>query len=289
MFGFININKPQKMTSHDVVAVLRRITSIKQIGHTGTLDPLATGVLPIAIGKASRLIEYLNEDKAYIAKLQFGVISDTYDSEGNIENYSKTKVTESDVLQNIEKFKGEIEQIPPAHSAVHYKGKRLYELARQGIIPDDIPKRKVVITKNELLEFDEENQTATIEISCSKGTYIRSIVNNLGMELGCGAIMTGLTRIKSGLFTIENAIDLENLKTAEDVQKNLINPVDVLSYKQKELSKKEYEDVSHGRSIKTSEYENDELVSLTFKDKLCAIAQQNNKEEKLSVRKVFIW
>lgn len=288
MFGFLNINKPQGMTSHDVVSVLRKITHIKQIGHTGTLDPLATGVLPIAIGKASRLIEYLNEDKAYIAKLQFGVISDTFDSEGNVEKYSEKKVTQEDILQNIEKFKGDIEQVPPAHSAVHYKGKRLYELARKGIIPDDIPKRKVTITKLELLDFDETNQTAMLEIACSKGTYIRSIVNDLGMELASGAVMTALQRIKSGLFTIDTAIDLEDLKEAEQVQKNLINPLDVLSYRQKELSQKEYDDVSHGRFIKTSEYENDELVLLTLNNTLCAIAQKSDEGEKLSVRKVFI-
>ena len=288
MFGFLNINKPKGMTSHDVVAVLRKITHIKQIGHTGTLDPLATGVLPIAISKASRLIEYLNEDKAYIAKLQFGFISDTYDSEGNIEKYSDKKVTKEELIQKIEKFKGTIEQIPPAHSAVHYKGKRLYELARKGIIPDDIPKRNVTISKLEILEFDEEKQTATLEIACSKGTYIRSIVNDLGLQLDTGAIMTDLIRTKSGLFSINTAIDLKDLKDSDDVPKYLINPIEVLTYKQRELSQKEYEDVSHGRSIKTSDYENNELILLTQNKKLCAIAQKDKKEQKLLVRKVFI-
>ena len=288
MFGFLNINKPQGMTSHDVVSVLRKITHIKQIGHTGTLDPLATGVLPIAISKASRLIEYLNEDKAYIAKLQFGFISDTYDSDGNIEKYLDKKVTKEEILQNIEKFKGNIEQIPPAHSAVHYNGKRLYELARKGIIPDDIPKRKVIISKLELLEFDDEKQTATLEIACSKVTYIRSIVNDLGFKLDTGALMTDLTRIKSGLFNIDTAVNLKDIKEIADVQKNLINPLDVLTYKQRELTLKEYDDVSHGRSINTSDYENNELILLTLNKKLCAIAQKDNKEPKLSVRKVFI-
>ena len=288
MFGFLNINKPQGMTSHDVVSVLRKITHIKQIGHTGTLDPLATGVLPIAISKASRLIEYLNEDKAYITKLQFGFISDTYDSDGNIEKYSDTKVKQEELIQKIENFKGTIEQIPPAHSAVHYNGKRLYELARKGIIPDDIPKRKVIISKLELLEFDDEKQTATLEIACSKGTYIRSIVNDLGFELDTGAIMTDLTRIKSGLFNIDTAVNLKDIKEIADVQKNLINPLDVLTYNQRELSQKEYEDVSHGRSINTSDYENNEFILLTLNEKLCAIAQKDNKEQKLSVRKVFI-
>ena len=288
MFGFLNINKPQGMTSHDVVAILRKITHIKQIGHTGTLDPLATGVLPIAISKASRLIEYLCEDKAYIAKLQFGFISDTYDSEGNIEKYSDKKVKQEELIQKIEKFKGTIEQIPPAYSAVHYKGKRLYELARKGIIPDDIPKRKVIISKLEILEFDEEKQTATLEIACSKGTYIRSIINDLGFELGTGAIMTDLIRTKSGLFSINTAINLKDLKDSDDIQKYLINPIEVLTYKQRELTLKEYDDVSHGRSINTSDYENNELILLTLNKKLCAIAQKDNKEQKLSVRKVFI-
>ena len=288
MFGFININKPGGMTSHDVVSKLRKISKIKQIGHTGTLDPMATGVLPVAIGKASRLIEFLTEDKGYIAKLQFGKISDTYDIEGAVENYSDKKVTQQQVQAGLQKFRGKIEQIPPASSAVHYKGKRLYELARQGQIPEDIPSRTVFINVLELLEFNEEEQTALLKIECSKGTYIRSIINDLGMELGCGAVMTELKRTKSGLFTIDNAIALDMLTDREDVEKYLINPVEVLSYKCYELTEFEYQKIIHGQSLLTKQFDDNEYVLLVFDNNLCAISQKDDKSQKLITKKVFI-
>lgn len=288
MFGFININKPGGMTSHDVVSKLRKISKIKQIGHTGTLDPMATGVLPVAIGKASRLIEFLTEDKGYIAKLQFGKISDTYDIEGAVENYSDKKVTQQQVQAGLQKFRGKIEQIPPVYSAVHYKGKRLYELARQGQIPEDIPSRTVFINVLKLLEFNEEEQTALLKIECSKGTYIRSIINDLGMELGCGAVMTKLKRTKSGLFTIDNAIALDMLTDREDVEKYLINPVEVLSYKCYELTEFEYQKIIHGQSLLTKQFDDNEYVLLVFDNNLCAISQKDDKSQKLITKKVFI-
>ena len=288
MFGFININKPGGMTSHDVVSKLRKISKIKQIGHTGTLDPMATGVLPVAIGKASRLIEFLTEDKGYIAKLQFGKISDTYDIEGAVENYSDKKVTQQQVQAGLQKFRGKIEQIPPVYSAVHYKGKRLYELARQGQIPEDIPSRTVFINVLELLEFNEEEQTALLKIECTKGTYIRSIINDLGMELGCGAVMTELKRTKSGLFTIDNAIALDMLTDREDVEKYLINPVEVLSYKCYELTEFEYQKIIHGQSLLTKQFDDNEYVLLVFDNNLCAISQKDDKSQKLITKKVFI-
>ncbi len=288
MFGFININKPGGMTSHDVVSKLRKISKIKQIGHTGTLDPMATGVLPVAIGKASRLIEFLTEDKGYIAKLQFGKISDTYDIEGAVENYSDKKVTQQQVQAGLQKFRGKIEQIPPAYSAVHYKGKRLYELARQGQIPEDIQSRTVFINVLELLEFNEEEQTALLKIECTKGTYIRSIINDLGMELSCGAVMTELKRTKSGLFTIDNAIALDMLTDREDVEKYLINPVEVLSYKCYELTEFEYQKIIHGQSLLTKQFDDNEYVLLVFDNNLCAISQKDDKSQKLITKKVFI-
>lgn len=288
MMGFVNIDKPKGKTSHDVVAILRRLLKIKQIGHTGTLDPMATGVLPVAIGKASRLIEYLKEDKAYIADLAFGKISDTYDIEGNIEKYSDVKVSKNQIIDALKTFDGEIEQVPPAHSAVHYKGKRLYELARQGIIPDDIPKRKVYIKKAVLLEFDEENQFAKIEIECSKGTYIRSIVNDLGMMLDCGAVMTGLIRIKSGLFTIKDSVNLTENTTLENIASSLINPLDILDFKQKELSDTEAEKIKNGQAIVTNAYFDGEFVCLKKNNNLYAIAQKDDSKNLLITKKVFI-
>ena len=288
MFGFLNINKPKGMTSHDVVAMLRRALKIKQIGHTGTLDPMATGVLPVAIGKASRLIEYLQENKGYIADVQFGKVSDTFDTEGAVKDYSNKKAAKEQIKEALNNFRGKIEQIPPAHSAVHYKGKRLYELARQGIIPDDIPKRTVFVTKLELVEFDEESQSAKLEIHCSKGTYIRSIINDLGLTIGTGAVMSGLVRTKSGLFELENAISPDCITDKAEAEKYLINPVVVLSYKCYELTEIEYKKIQHGQSIATDDFEDNEYVCLTFNNELCAISQKQENSNTLVTKKVFI-
>ena len=288
MFGFLNINTPKGMTSHDVVAMLRRALKIKQIGHTGTLDPMATGVLPVAIGKASRLIEYLQENKGYTADVQFGKVSDTFDTEGAVKDYSNKKAAKEQIKEALNNFRGKIEQIPPAHSAVHYKGKRLYELARQGIIPDDIPKRTVFVTKLELVEFDEESQSAKLEIHCSKGTYIRSIINDLGLTIGTGAVMSGLVRTKSGLFELENAISPDCITDKAEAEKYLINPVEVLSYKCYELAEIEYKKIQHGQSIATDDFEDNEYVCLTFNNELCAISQKQENSNTLVTKKVFI-
>ncbi len=178
MFGFININKPSGMSSHKVISILRKITGIKQIGHAGTLDPIASGVLPVAIGKASKLIDYLPSDKSYIAGMYLGFESDTYDTDGIVKKKECKKVTKEQIEKTLEQFKGKIKQIPPAFSAVHYNGKRLYQLARAGNIPSDIPEREIIIYENKLLDFDYERQIVRISISCSKGTYIRSVVND---------------------------------------------------------------------------------------------------------------
>ena len=288
MMGFVNINKPKGKTSHDIVAMLRRILKIKQIGHTGTLDPMATGVLPVAIGKASRLIEYLKEDKAYIAELQFGMISDTYDIEGVVEKFSDTKITNEQIIEALKNFRGEIEQLPPAYSAVHYKGKRLYELARQGVIPDDIPKRTVFINKIDLLEFDYETQIAKIEVECSKGTYIRSIINDLGMMLGCGAVMTGLKRTKSGLFGIQNAFALNEATSQDDIKDIVINPLDVLGFAQKELTDSEILRIKNGQCIMTLDFSDGEYVCLSNNNELYAVAQKDGDKNILIMKKVFI-
>lgn len=283
MFGFLNIYKPKGITSHDVVSILRKVTKIRQIGHTGTLDPMAEGVLPVAISKASRLIEYLQEEKGYIAEVTFGKISDTYDVEGKIEDFSEKKVSAEEINEKLRAFSGEIEQIPPAFSAVHYKGKRLYELARSGKIPDDIPKRKVFIARAELVDFDESRQIGKISIDCSKGTYIRSIVNDLGMMLGCGALMSGLVRTKSGFFCLKDAIALDDIKIVADVEKNLINPLDVLPFNCYNLTEIEYEKVIHGQSLKSA-LENG-YTALVFDGKLAGIG--NIESGILKVKKVF--
>jgi tRNA pseudouridine55 synthase len=169
MFGFLNIYKPVNMTSHDVIGYLRRVTKIRQIGHAGTLDPFAEGVLPVAIGKATKLIEYLNDDKAYIGRFCFGKSTDTYDIEGKVVCEFDNKITEKQII-DLPLPQGEIEQYPPIYSAKKINGKKMYELARAGVNDIEIKPCKVNIYKIEMLEFNEEEQWADILVECSKGT-----------------------------------------------------------------------------------------------------------------------
>ena len=186
LFGFLNVYKPKGMTSHDVVSRMRKITKIKQIGHTGTLDPFAEGVLPVCIGKATRLIEYLADDKEYLATVKFGITTDSYDLDGVVVKTSDKKITERDLLDLLPNFRGEILQMPPIYSAIKVQGKKLYEYARAGEEVKVEP-RKVFIEILELRNFNEIEQTAEILVKCSKGTYIRSIAHDLGEGFGCGA------------------------------------------------------------------------------------------------------
>lgn len=283
MFGFLNVYKPKGMTSHDVVAIMRRITKIKQIGHTGTLDPFAEGVLPICIGKSTRLIEYLNDDKAYIGTIQFGKSTTTYDIEGDVVNISQKKVLLNDIEKTLPQFRGEIQQLPPVYSAIKVKGKKLYEYARNGE-EVKIEPRNITITKLELLNFNEELQVADIYIECSKGTYIRSIANDLGEKVGCFGHLIKLVRTKAGKFEIDKTVNLDELENKENLQKYLINPLDYLEYPKYELSELEREKISHGMSLNIDC--KDGKIVLVNQNCIAAIGIVNNKT--LKVLKVFI-
>lgn len=272
------------MTSHDVVAVLRRVTKIKQIGHTGTLDPFAQGVLPICIGKSTRLIEYLDDEKEYLAEISFGKNTDTYDIEGNVTFESDKKVSQEEVEKELKNFEGEILQTPPIYSAIKVKGKKLYEYARKGE-EVKIEPRKVFIEKIELIEFDFEAQKAQVLIKCSKGTYIRSIAYDLGKNLDCGAYLSKLIRTQAGKFLVNSAINLEDLKTAQDVAKNLINPLNMLPLPQIAISEEEHKKVLMGQFIKNkSNITNGEVV-LIYNDKISAVAFIS--DDLIKVKKVF--
>ena len=248
MFGFLNVYKPVGVTSHDVVGYLRRVTKVKQIGHTGTLDPFAEGVLPVAIGKATKLIEYLNDDKAYIGRFCFGKSTDTYDITGDVIDTFDKKITKEDII-NLPLPKGEIEQYPPIYSAKKVNGKKLYELARAGINDVEIKPCPVNIYEAKVLEFNEDEQWADIYIECSKGTYIRSIANDLGKSLNNGCYLSNLKRVKAGMFTVENSVNLDSLKSFQDVEKFLLNPINYLSLPNQELNEVEYERISHGMTV----------------------------------------
>ena len=294
MFGFLNINKPEKLTSHDVVARLRKVLNIKQIGHTGTLDPFAVGVLPVCIGKATRLIEYLNDEKAYIATVQFGANTDSYDIDGKITAKFDKKVNKEELLNELKNFQGEISQIPPIYSAIKIKGKKLYEYAREGKNVEIQP-RKVFIEKIELRNFDENTQTAQIYIKCSKGTYIRSIAYDLGQNLNCGGYLTELKRVQAGKFFIENSINLDDIKTFENAQKYIINPLDVIDLPQIEVNFKGYEKIKFGQILSSEDLVTEinqvvhDFVILVYNEDvkiLCAIAQITSVG--IKVKKVFI-
>ena len=273
MFGFLNVYKPKGITSHDVVSALRRITKVKQIGHTGTLDPFAEGVLPICIGKATRLIEYLDDDKAYTGTIQLGSSTTTYDLEGEEVNFSDKKVTLNEIEASLDKFRGEIEQLPPIYSAIKVNGKKLYEYAREGK-EVKIEPRRVNISKLEILEYDETNRRLTLHIECSKGTYIRSIAHDLGTELTTFGHLVKLVRVKAGMFEVNNAVSLEHIQTKEDVEKLLIAPLKKLNYMTYELNKNELVKVSNGTAIMPSkELPENSLILLTSQERLIAAAK----------------
>ena len=285
MFGFLNIYKPKGKTSHDVVAILRRITKVKQIGHTGTLDPFAEGVLPICIGKATRLIEYLKDDKAYIGTVQLGKSTTTYDLEGEVVEISDKTPSLEEIETELNNFRGDIEQLPPIFSAIKVKGKKLYEYARKGE-EVEIQPRSVNISELELLNYDKENRTLELYIKCSKGTYIRSIAHDLGKNLNCFGHLIKLVRVKAGDFLVENAIKLDELSSIEEVENHLIYPLEKLDYQTYELNEKELELVSHGMQIWAQNLLEEGIVILTHNSKLVAVAEAN--ENKIKCMKVFI-
>lgn len=225
------MDKPQEFTSFDVVAKLRGILRIKKIGHTGTLDPMATGVLPVLLGSATKACDLLpNQDKRYQVSLQFGLTSDTQDIWGTVTTrQEKSLVTRPALEQALTAFRGEILQLPPMYSAVSVGGQRLYDLARKGMEVERAP-RPVTIYELALCAFDEKTQTAQLNVSCSKGTYIRTICHDLGTALGCGAVMTALRRTEAAGFSLGECHSFEEVVQlmAENRLSEAIQPVERL-------------------------------------------------------------
>jgi len=283
MLGFLNVYKPNGMTSHDVVATLRRISKIKQIGHAGTLDPFAEGVLPVAIGKATRLIEYLGDNKAYIATVQMGSSTTTYDIEGEVVERSDKRVTFEDIENILSEFRGNIEQIPPIYSAIKVKGKKLYDYARRGETVEIKP-RNVTIYRLDILGFDEINNTFEIYVECSKGTYIRSLANDIGAKLGAYGHLIKLLRVKAGDFVSGESVQLEDIKRIADIESSLINPLNCINLPKYELSPIDAEKVSHGIKIKPS-YPDGKAI-FTYKNQLLAVA--DIRDNIATTEKVFV-
>ena len=225
--GIIVIDKPMDWTSHDVVARLRRLLGERRIGHGGTLDPMATGVLPVFVGRATRAVEFVMDgDKEYIAHLRLGVTTDTQDTTGTVLHTHPVTADRDAVEEVLSSFRGEITQLPPMYSAVKQKGKKLYELARSGTEVERTP-RKVTIHDLRLLE-QVDCATYRLQVVCSKGTYIRTLCHDIGEALGCGGAMSALRRTRSAQFTLEQAVSLEAVSQAAERKEanSLLLPVD---------------------------------------------------------------
>lgn len=213
MNGVLNVYKEQGFTSHDVVAKLRGILKIKKIGHTGTLDPDAVGVLPVCIGKGTKLCDLITDwSKTYEAVMLLGTTTDTLDTSGTILSQSEVTVSEMDVLRACNEFVGKYEQIPPMYSALKHNGQKLYELARKGIVIERKPR---IVNINSLrvndINLADSQKTVTITVDCSKGTYIRSLCDDIGKKLGCGACMMKLTRTRVGDFQLDDTLTLNQI------------------------------------------------------------------------------
>ena len=223
--GIINIDKPEGWTSQDVCAKLRHRLKIKKIGHTGTLDPMATGVLPVCIGKATRIIEYYDADmKTYHASMQLGIVTDTLDTTGEVtETCDFSEVTEESVRAAFAAYRGLISQVPPKYSALRINGRRAYDLARSGE-DFELKTRQITIESNDITKLDLQSGTVEFDVVCSKGTYIRTICNDIGRELGCGAAMSSLRRTGSGYFTEKTALNITELveMTDEEILQHII-------------------------------------------------------------------
>ncbi len=223
--GIINLLKPAGMTSHDAVQFLRRLTGVKRIGHTGTLDPMAVGVLPLCIGSATRITEYLDLDyKKYRCEMQLGLETDTQDIWGTVTEDQRGQCTfdQGRIEAVLSSFQGLISQYPPGYSAVKINGRRLYEYARQGQAVEIKP-REVDIKNITVVRMDLKKGRVTFDVTCSKGTYIRTICHDAGRVLGCGAVMSCLVRAASGAFTLDHSVTLEEL-TESGAEQFLLEP-----------------------------------------------------------------
>ena len=233
MNGVLVIDKPEDFTSFDVIAVVRGVCGTKKAGHTGTLDPMATGVLPVLLGNATKAQSLMpDSDKAYEAEFMLGVRTDTLDITGSVTARKEARLRYEDIERVLPQFRGEIMQLPPMYSAVSVDGRRLYDLARQGIEVER-EKRAVTIERLELLGFDEKTQTGRLSVSCSKGTYIRMLIDDIGEKLGTYAVMTKLRRTLACGYGIDEAIPLDELRALKESQgikavQKLIKPTETV-------------------------------------------------------------
>lgn len=261
--GILNVYKEKGFTSHDVVAKLRGILGQKKIGHTGTLDPDAVGVLPVCLGKATKLCDLLTDkDKTYEAVLKLGIITDTQDMTGSIKEQCPVTSTKSEIISAIESFVGEYQQIPPMYSALKVNGRKLYELAREGI-EIERKARAVTILSVDLIEFLTEDEVK-IMVTCSKGTYIRTLCQDIGDKLGCGGCMKDLIRTKVGRFDMEDSLTLSQIEThkADNTLENYITKIeDMFSQNSKRTVLEDYNKYLYNGNILNKSMFSEEIDS----------------------------
>ena len=252
MNGIIIIDKPQEWTSNDVVSRLRRVFNTRRIGHGGTLDPMATGVLPVFVGRATRGVEFFEHaEKVYETTIRFGLTTDTEDITGKTLTETEVSLTEEELLAVLPRFRGDIMQVPPMYSAIKIGGQKLYDLARKGREVERQP-RPITIHELELLEFS--GNEARLRVRCSKGTYIRTLCKDIGEALGCGGCMAALRRVRAGEYTLEGSIPLRQLldisEAGEDVE-HLLRPVDTMfaSHSALKLNEKQTRLVKNGNAF----------------------------------------
>jgi tRNA pseudouridine55 synthase len=288
--GVLVVDKPVGFTSHDIVQIIRRGTGIRRAGHTGTLDPRASGVLVVLIGPAVRLSEYVSaSDKRYQATIHLGASTDTYDAEGKITSSSSVEdITEEQFIEMLGQFVGEIEQIPPPYSAIKVKGKKAYEMARQGEEVELQP-RKIRVYNLDLLEWAPPE--VVIDVYCSSGTYVRSLANDLGKALGTGAHLIGLRRTKSGRFTLRDAVPQHRLKEAFDAgdwYKYLIPAAEALGdWPMVELDPDQVDLIRHGHRIDANPDSTGWARGVSQQGDLVALLEHDQETGEWQPRKVF--
>lgn len=287
--GVLVVDKPTGLTSHDVVQIIRRGTNIRRAGHTGTLDPRASGVLVILLGPAVRLSEYVSaSDKRYQAVVRLGASTDTYDADGKILSTSPVNIEEAQFEEVLKQFVGTIEQVPPPYSAVKVKGRKAYEMARQGEEVSLEP-RMINVYNLELLEWAPPE--AVIDVYCSSGTYVRSLAHDLGEKLGCGAHLVGLRRTKSGRFTLRDAVPLRKLREAFENgtwYQHLIPAAEALSdWAAVELTDKELDAIRHGNRVAAAPGSPHLARGISEQGELVALLELDPESNEWQPRKVF--
>lgn len=293
MFGLLLLNKPEGITSFGAVAKIKRIAGEKRVGHTGTLDPMATGVLPILLGRATVLSQYLIEaDKRYTAKIKLGIATDSCDITGNIISQNDVNVKDDDITGVLDSFKGKQKQTPPMFSAIKQNGVRMYELARKGETVD-IPAREIEVFALMQTSPIGDNNEFCIDTTVSKGTYIRSLCRDIGEKLGCGAVLTRLCRTKTAGFSLDECVDLDKL-TPENIGDYILPADRVVAYMPAvSVTEKQAVRFSNGGQlsldrIKYNNFINDRLYRVYFKDKFLGLGRTDNEILKIECLVDFV-